>query len=172
MISQAERQRLCFVVYSIRISKWSSGANRPILNASSFTASLSSPLLTAMISNQGRRLLLMNQYELTDTLPSLNLSSPSSSPPSLHICECYLTRLICQPQPFSFRLLAPATWSLPPVFPPVPTELKNCCVSVCVCVFEWVGASDETETKLSRAELHTGAALLGARGVAVKVFSF
>ena len=41
----------------------------------------------------------MNQYELTDTLPSLNLSSFSSSPPSFHICERYLTRLICQLPP-------------------------------------------------------------------------
>lgn len=90
-------RRLCFIVFSIRISKRSSGANRTPPNASSFKASMSSPFLTAVISNQGRRFSLMNQYELTETLPSANLSSASSYPPSFHICECYLTRLICQP---------------------------------------------------------------------------
>ncbi len=42
---------------------------------------------------------------------------------------------------------------------------------LCVCV-EWVEDSEETEAKLSRAEVHTGAAPLAARGIAVKVSSF
>lgn len=99
--------------------------NRPTL--------LSFALLTAVVSNQGRRFLLMNQYELTDTLLSLNPSSTSSSLLSLRICECYLTRLICQPpsQLFPFRQLPQATWSLPPDVLPVPAVCV--CVPVCAC---------------------------------------
>ena len=113
----------------------------------------------------------MNQYELTDTLPSLNLSSASSSPPSFHICECYLTRLICQLPPYPALLFPSACPShlIPPSCCSASANRAEEESTQCVCV--WGGESEETETKLSRAEVHTGAAPLAARGMAVKVSS-
>lgn len=122
---------------------------------------LSFALLTAVVFNQGRRFLLMNQYELTDTLPPSTLSSTSSSSLSLRICECYLTRLICQPP--SQLLFFPSTCPSHLIPPFLCSASANRGVCVCVC---------QAQAKLSRARVHTGAAPFAAQGMAVKVFLF
>lgn len=65
---------------------------------------------------------------------------------------------VCLPQPPDPSLL---------LFRQCQQSWRVCCVCVRVG-----GESEETETKLSRAEVHTGAAPLAARGIAVKASSF
>lgn len=76
----------------------------------------------------------MNLYELTDTLPSLNPSSPSSFPSSFHICECYLTGLICQQHPKAFSSLSvcPSHLILPSCCPISANSIEEAVVPVSV----------------------------------------
>lgn len=131
---------------------------------------LSIPYLTAVPSDQASKILqMMNQYELTDTLPSLNPSSPSSFPSSICICECYLTGHICQQSSPSCFL------SVCLLQPPDPSLLlshqcqqrwRGCCA--CLSRRE----PKNLESNLSTTTVHTGATLLSAQGIAVKVSSF
>lgn len=95
---------------------------------------LSIPYPTAGASDQASRSLQMNLYELTDTLPSLNPSSPSSFPSSIHICECYLTGLICQqhPKAFSSLSLCPSHLILPSCCPISANSIEEAVVPVSV----------------------------------------
>lgn len=142
--------------------------HRPLHATSVKCLSISS--LTAVPSDQASKILqMMNQYELTDTLPSFNPSSLSSFPSSFRICECYLTGLICQ-QPSSSRFLSVC---LPQ--PPDPSLLLSH-----QCQQRWRGCCacltrrklKNLEMNLSTAKVHTGATLLSAQGMAVKVSSF
>lgn len=95
---------------------------------------LSIPYPTAVASDQASRILQMNLYELTDTLPSLNPSSPSSFPSSFHICECYLTGLICQQHPKAFSSLSvcPSHLILPACCPISANSIEEAVVPVSV----------------------------------------
>lgn len=95
---------------------------------------LSIPYPTAVASDQASRILQMNLYELTDTLPSLNPSSPSSFPTSFHICECYLTGLICQQHPKAFSSLSvcPSHLILPSCCPISANSIEEAVVPVSV----------------------------------------